>query len=108
MGTFGIQWLQDYYGEWNSEGNIGCIGSMGLTCQNNLYFLKGSTFIGGAATVADKIGEFASGTSRIWDMLVRCFARPMKGHRELQIRFYALIAYSLQHCLALWGESISQ
>lgn len=41
---------------------------MGLACQNNLYFLKGSTFIGGAALVADKIVEFASGTSRIWYM----------------------------------------
>lgn len=48
---------------------------MGLTCQNNLYFLKGSTIIGGAATVADKIGEFASGTSRIWDMLVRMLCK---------------------------------
>ena len=79
----------------------GALAVMGLTCQNNLYFLKGSTFIGGAATVADKIGEFASGTSRIWDMLVRCFARPMKGHRELQIRFYALIAYNI---VLLYGE----
>lgn len=41
---------------------------MGLACQNNLYFLKGSTFIGGAALVADKIVEFVSGTSRIWYM----------------------------------------
>ena len=35
---------------------------------NNLYFLKESTMIGGAATVCSDIGDGASITTRLWHM----------------------------------------
>ncbi|GMY31183.1 transposable element gene [Fagus crenata] len=43
----------------------GALVVMMATCHRNLYFLKGSTVVGGAATVFDIIGELASDTTRL-------------------------------------------
>ena len=41
---------------------------MKATRRNNLYYLKGSTVVGEVATVVEKLGEFASDTTRLWQM----------------------------------------
>lgn len=43
----------------------GALVVMMATHHRNLYFLKGSTVVGGAATVSDIIGELASDTTRL-------------------------------------------
>ena len=43
----------------------GALVVMMATRHRNLYFLKGSTVVGGVATVSDIIGELASDTTRL-------------------------------------------
>jgi hypothetical protein len=52
---------------------------MKATCRNNLYYLKGSTVVGEATTVVEKLGEFASDTTRLWHI---CFGHA--GEKALQ------------------------
>jgi hypothetical protein len=44
---------------------------MKVTHRNNLYYLKGSIVVGEIATVVEKLGEFASDTTRLWHMRLR-------------------------------------
>lgn len=38
------------------------------TRRSNLYFLQGSTIIGGLATISDRSEEVISDTTRLWHM----------------------------------------
>ena len=47
---------------------LGAMIVMNVIRQSNLYFLQGSTVLGGATTICNSIGEEISDTIRLWHM----------------------------------------